>query len=278
VHTRMPTLGTPRDNSNNHPLVVIENGTITGNCAIVHNGMVSNHEAQFKKMSLARKATVDSDIIRAICDKEGLERKTIRELSKLSGSIAAAIVDKRKPNSLLLLRSGNPICLAVNSDMIIFASLQKVVASASKTWLKYHGIWARKAAKDLYYSNFPADSAWFIGPSGLEWHQEFKTAMYTYEPGVWRGWHGHDLNSYDEFNAQTDDVSIVGIRRNHNHLLTGGDLTSKQLNLICPKCKYRSYVPDHLRNTERKKLFCNHNNCNESLEHATEVYLEKGAA
>jgi glutamine amidotransferase-like protein len=265
VHCRLHTIGTPRDNLNNHPL-------FAEHCAVVHNGHVSNHREQFTKMGLARKAEVDSDIIRAICDKEGLTHKTVRELSKLSGSIASAIVDKRVPNSLLLVRSGNPLCLGTSDDQIIFASLQKVVAEASKTWVKRWGIWSRVRANNMDFSIFPSDSAWFIGPNEREWHQKFQTAAYCYEPSYSRNFYGGAWEGEDEFDVgyHSDALTPTNSAQESAKAFLP-DEKDWEVYYRCPsiKCNLKCMITEKNKYLRADQLVCP--KCNTSLKHASKV-------
>src|SRR2546428_2137046 len=100
IHTRAATKGHQSKNDNNHPLY-------SGVSAVVHNGILTNDDALFQQYGLERKAETDSDIIRAIVDREGLTRKAVRTLEKISGSVSSAIVDKRYRGKVLFLRSAN---------------------------------------------------------------------------------------------------------------------------------------------------------------------------
>lgn len=187
-HTRLATVGDPRDNKNNHPM-------FAGKTAVVHNGGISNHTWMFGDLKAKRSCETDSDIIRAILDEQGFHRKTFHTLSKLSGSGAFAAVSTDFPGKLLLGRSGNPLELAANdSDHLIFSSERSPIYQANRPYEKRFGLWMRRARADLSFMPMNNDSAYLIGSkpvSGtedwqgdwLEWHTELRIA--------YQGWTGH---------------------------------------------------------------------------------------
>ena len=87
VHTRaatdsgIGTRGNPQFNKNNHPLFAVDT-------AVTHNGTILNHQHLFSELHIERNADTDSDVLRAILDKEGFTRKAIRQLSRCAGSTA----------------------------------------------------------------------------------------------------------------------------------------------------------------------------------------------
>ena len=166
VHARAATGGNPRENKNNHPL-------IAGCCAAIHNGVIRNDDYLFKDMKLDRHAETDSDIIRAIADEHGLTPKAVDIMSRISGGVASCIFDPRKPKQLMLMRSGNPICLASTEDMLFFASEKNTLHVALKPFFSRFNIWFQANRPDVGFGTFPDHTAWLIGERGLEWHGKF---------------------------------------------------------------------------------------------------------
>jgi len=237
-HTRHWTTGPPTNNNNNHPLYA-------GKSAIVHNGIISNDDELFEKLGLERKAETDSDIIRAIVDEHGLTKKGVRELGKISGSIACAIVDNRTPG-VLLLRSSNPLELGVARDYLFWASEKRAIAVATKTWQKLHGIITRRKTFDVDYQRVPADSAWFIDPAeGLKWHQEFKTSPYTgnyssYRDYRYSGSWWDDEGSLEDINKRIYGVmerKVICNKCHKTYSIAKGHETTPMSRLQCPECK-----------------------------------------
>lgn len=110
-HTRYPTKGSPTNNDNNHPLVV---GQILG----IHNGVIRNDDDLFVLCHLPRQAEVDSEILFRLMDTvppflpEPEYLSQIKErLKSVNGTFATLSVNLRRPNTLIVTKSGSPLCL-----------------------------------------------------------------------------------------------------------------------------------------------------------------------
>lgn len=168
IHDRAATKGDPRKNENNHPVYA-------GITAVTHNGVIGNDDELFRDMKLERKAEVDTDIVRAILDAHGLERKGIDQLRRMRGSAALACVSPRYPSKLLLARSGSPLILASTPEKLYWASEKKAIHSAMRPFFQRHNmIWqANRVHGEVGFITMNNNSAYIIGENGLEWHQEF---------------------------------------------------------------------------------------------------------
>jgi glucosamine 6-phosphate synthetase-like amidotransferase/phosphosugar isomerase protein len=186
LHTRAATdsgfgasKGNPRNLENNHPLHKDQ-------AAIVHNGIISNHQSLFFEFKLERSADTDSDIIRAFVDAEGLSNKvTIRRLGRCVGSMAVLALDPREPEHLLMVRSGSPLVLYACKepiDQLVFASTKEVLSKTMRPWFEKWGVWFQAPRTDGGYLTMRDNTAWLWGPKGLEWHDECKTCSYYNEP------------------------------------------------------------------------------------------------
>lgn len=179
-HTRFATTGHQSVNNNNHPI-------FDGKTAVVHNGMISNHESMFTALSLKRACETDSDIIRAILDKEGFTRKAMDIMNRLAGSAAFAAVSPEFPGKLLLARSGNPIILCGTKDQLIFSSERDAIYQALRPYVKRFGF-VMRAPKSDDTTMIPMnnDSVYLIGQpkdyergweaDWIEWHQRLNIA------------------------------------------------------------------------------------------------------
>jgi len=170
VHTRKMTKGTYMNNDNNHPM-------FRDKCAVVHNGFVSNDDQIFRELGVQRAAETDSDAIRAIVDKYGFTKNLLGSnghLSKMSGSVAAAILHPEFPGKLLLLRSNNPLYIATTPNMLAFASDKQTATQTLSSWVKRLGVEQRLHANGLAYIPMANDSGWFFGEGGLEFRGEFQ--------------------------------------------------------------------------------------------------------
>lgn len=172
LHTRQPTKGDPRNNDNNHPC-------FNGVTAITHNGQIQNDDELFTSLKVPRIGEVDSDVIRAILDKEGLGKEGIRELRKLRGSAAIAAISAKAPGRLLLARSGSPIVLASTKDMLIWASEKEAIHQALRPWVNRFGVGMQLNRPDVAWVTMNNHSAWVFGAkpdkdgSYLVWHDKF---------------------------------------------------------------------------------------------------------
>lgn len=170
VHTRKMTKGTYMNNDNNHPM-------FKDKSAVVHNGFVSNDDQIFRELGVSRSAETDSDAIRAIIDKFGFTKNLLGangHLSKMSGSVAAAILHPEFPGKLLLLRSNNPLYIATTPNMLAFASDKQTATQTLSSWVKRMGVEQRLHTNGLAYIPMANDSGWFFGEKGLEYRGEFQ--------------------------------------------------------------------------------------------------------
>lgn len=124
-HCRQKTKGTELNNGNNHP---INYGDVVG----VHNGIITNDDAQFNKYKsiLSRKAQVDSEIIFALIDYFARSFSSIpkgiqKACEDLTGGYACAMVHRSQPHILWLFRNTVPCSIYhfKEKGIIIFASL-----------------------------------------------------------------------------------------------------------------------------------------------------------
>lgn len=205
-HARKATLGNPRLNNNNHPM-------FDGITAVVHNGHINNHDGMFREWKLDRKAETDSDIFRAVLDKEGFTMKAVDMMSRFSGSAAIAAVSVKYPGKLLLGRSGNPIELAITSNQhLMFSSETGPLYKAMRPYKKVYGITMREMTpRDYFMIGMEDNSAWLITdkPKGnlmgeeadwIEWHHELKIASH-FEPvnyQCYSQFHGNRARFYDD--------------------------------------------------------------------------------
>lgn len=183
VHTRaVPTgaPGNPRDNKNNHPIT-------DGEVAIIHNGGVSNHEDVFKQLKTPRAADTDSDAIRAFVRVHGIQPETIRKMNKdFNGAIAAAVLDTRQPDKLLILRSGSPLVMAKVGTNLVWGSNKEVIHKMSRPWERWLNMWVATNKSPMQIVATPKDVGLIYGPNGLEFHSEFKSCLNYVQPDYTR--------------------------------------------------------------------------------------------
>lgn len=116
-HTRMPTKGSRWNNANNHPL-------FAGHTVGVHNGVIYNDDELFAAYDLTRQAQVDSEVIFRLFDRvdPGLyngryAQQIVERVGLLDGPAATLSVDLRRPQTLMVLKRGRPLCLHYAEDL-----------------------------------------------------------------------------------------------------------------------------------------------------------------
>ncbi len=118
IHVRDYTKGHPRIAANNHP---VRHGAVKG----VHNGIILNDEEIFARHGFERqhpRMTVDSEAIFALVDEQG---PTAAALEELTGSMATAWLDERRPETVFVARGvGRPLWLGEGKHEAFFASTE----------------------------------------------------------------------------------------------------------------------------------------------------------
>ena len=116
IHVRDYTKGHPWISANNHP---VHHGAVKG----VHNGIILNDEEIFARHGFRRqepRMTVDSEAIFALIDEQGPDPVALEELR---GSMAAAWLDDRHPDTVFIARGvGRPLWLGEGKHEAFFAS------------------------------------------------------------------------------------------------------------------------------------------------------------
>lgn len=246
LHTRAATKGSPRENKNNHPM-------FHNKCAVVHNGIINNDDWLFGDLKMDRHAETDSDVLRAILDKENFTKKAIRTLAKVAGSVACAAISPEQPEHLLLVRSGSPLVVAACGDYLVWASEKKHIHAAMRPWIQKWGLSFQMAQPaGIAYLTMADNTAWIFGPKGLEWHDECKTTNYYREPQrmVW--------DQYKERNTRWDDEE----KRKHSVLRP--HTSNSCIRAKCPKCGKLNKIEPRLLNADIATLRCGQ--CKASLQ------------
>ena len=177
LHTRFATTGSPQENENNHPM-------FDGKTAVVHNGMISNHDSIFNSEKMTRSCETDSDVLRALIDKYGINEKGLRELDRLTGSAAIASVSEKYPGKLLIARSGSPLTYGFteSQDKLYFASEAQAIHKASRPFYEVRGVWVQDTRSNISVGSMPDNTAWIFGPESIELHHKFTTCAFYNAP------------------------------------------------------------------------------------------------
>ena len=251
VHTRLATLGSPQQEANNHPLYKQDS-------AVIHNGVIDNHEDLFKRLQLVRNAVTDSDIIRAVVDKYGMSKVGVRMLGKMDGSIAAAVVSNSEPKRLMLLRSGNPLVFALLDGQLVWASEKSALHAVLRPYEELKGMWVRRNVPDAKFGLMPRDTAWILGDTELEEHWQFETCRgyFERERATYSGYSSRKLKWPEEKDKTIDTKAEVANKPMAIHF-------SKKRNATCPKCKRRFRVDKAAETGDI--IRCVHDKCRAAL-------------
>ncbi|WP_313804717.1 glutamine--fructose-6-phosphate transaminase (isomerizing) [Flavobacterium sp.] len=124
-HTRWATHGVPND-VNSHP-----HFSNSGDLVIIHNGIIENYEP-LKKELMARgyifKSDTDTEVLVNLI--EDIQKKDDLKLGKavqvalnqVVGAYAIAVMDKKKPNEMVVARLGSPLAIGIGEDEFFVAS------------------------------------------------------------------------------------------------------------------------------------------------------------
>ncbi|MBA58760.1 MAG: glutamine--fructose-6-phosphate transaminase (isomerizing) [Gammaproteobacteria bacterium] len=113
AHTRWATHGTPSE-QNAHPHV-------SGGIAIVHNGIIENHEelrGELENNGYAFESSTDSEVIAHQLDYElglanDLPQAMNRLLDRLEGAYAIAVIEENNPDKIFAARLGSPLVVGL---------------------------------------------------------------------------------------------------------------------------------------------------------------------
>ena len=113
AHTRWATHGEPSE-SNAHPHA-------SGGLAVVHNGIIENHEPlreALTKKGYEFESSTDTEVIAHLLHHELKTTSSLREamnrvLEQLEGAYAVAVIDEDNPGSIMAARLGSPLVVGI---------------------------------------------------------------------------------------------------------------------------------------------------------------------
>ena len=122
AHTRWATHGAPSE-ANAHPHV-------SGCLAVVHNGIIENHEvlrARLKEQGFAFTSETDTEVIAHLIDfyyrqSKDLLAATRAAVAELEGAYAIGVVSEHSPNRLVCARKGSPLLIGLGIEENFIAS------------------------------------------------------------------------------------------------------------------------------------------------------------
>jgi glucosamine--fructose-6-phosphate aminotransferase (isomerizing) len=113
AHTRWATHGVPAER-NSHPHV-------SGDVAVVHNGIIENHDelrAELKAKGYAFNSETDTEVVAHLVNEQlksggNLRAAMAAVLPRLHGAYALAVVCGRDPGRMMLARKGSPLVIGI---------------------------------------------------------------------------------------------------------------------------------------------------------------------
>jgi glucosamine--fructose-6-phosphate aminotransferase (isomerizing) len=135
AHTRWATHGEP-STANSHPHT-------SGGVAIVHNGIIENHDAlrvELRDQNYHFTSITDSEVIAHLihsCLKKepNLRAAVAAALARLDGAYALAVVHTDRPGTVIGARSGSPLVIGVGIDEHFIASDQMALRQVTDRFI-----------------------------------------------------------------------------------------------------------------------------------------------
>ena len=132
-HTRWATHGGVTE-SNAHPHISV------GELALVHNGIIENHEAQrerLRALGYAFESQTDTEVVAHLIHHYRAQGASLlgalqRAVKELHGAYALAVVDKRDPGTLVAARMGCPLLVGLGEGENFVASDVSAIVSATR--------------------------------------------------------------------------------------------------------------------------------------------------
>ena len=142
AHTRWATHGAKTD-KNSHPHV-----DFSGRVALVHNGTINNYyklRLALEERGIVFKSETDSEVIAHLIGIELQEDETcdLRQavsnvVAMLDGTWGLAIIDKNKPEEVVVARNGSPMVIGFGIDNVFIASETAAFNKHTKNFISVH--------------------------------------------------------------------------------------------------------------------------------------------
>lgn len=135
AHTRWATHGEPSE-ANAHPHT-------SGNFAVVHNGIIENHEALrelLKSRGYVFNSQTDTEVIAHLVNWEMRTASTLLEavqktVKQLTGAYGMVVLDREHPEHLVAARSGSPLVIGLGIGENFLASDQLALLSVTRRFI-----------------------------------------------------------------------------------------------------------------------------------------------
>ncbi|AUI85238.1 glutamine--fructose-6-phosphate aminotransferase [Vibrio azureus] len=135
AHTRWATHGEPSE-ANAHP-------HMSGRIAVVHNGIIENHEAlreQLKSRGYQFESQTDTEVIAHLVEWELRSSETLLEAlqktaEQLEGAYGTVVLDRNDPDRIVVARSGSPIVIGFGVGENFLASDQLALLNVTRRFM-----------------------------------------------------------------------------------------------------------------------------------------------
>ncbi|MFM2641414.1 glutamine--fructose-6-phosphate transaminase (isomerizing) [Vibrio chagasii] len=135
AHTRWATHGEPSE-ANAHP-------HMSGDIAVVHNGIIENHEAlrtMLKERGYEFTSQTDTEVIAHLVEWElrtsaSLVEALQKTAKQLDGAYGTVVVDRKDPSRIVVARSGSPIVIGFGVGENFLASDQLALLSVTRRFM-----------------------------------------------------------------------------------------------------------------------------------------------
>ena len=135
AHTRWATHGEPSE-ANAHPHT-------SGNFAVVHNGIIENHEELrelLKSRGYVFNSQTDTEVIAHLVEWEMRTAATLLEavqktVKQLTGAYGMVVLDRKHPEHLVAARSGSPLVIGLGIGENFLASDQLALLSVTRRFI-----------------------------------------------------------------------------------------------------------------------------------------------
>ncbi|MGV3059244.1 glutamine--fructose-6-phosphate transaminase (isomerizing) [[Pasteurella] aerogenes] len=135
AHTRWATHGEPSE-ANAHPHV-------SGNFAVVHNGIIENHEelrTELKARGYVFLSQTDTEVIAHLVEWEMRSASSLLEavqkvVKQLTGAYGMVVMDRTDPSHLVAARSGSPLVIGLGIGENFLASDQLALLSVTRRFI-----------------------------------------------------------------------------------------------------------------------------------------------
>ena len=153
-HTRWATHGTVTD-YNAHPFI-----DMTGNIAVVHNGIIENSEIIKKELiknGIKFQSETDSEVIPNLIEKYyngDLAEAVQKALKKVIGTYAFAIMHKNEPNKIVVAKLGGPLAIGISDENYYIASdVNAIVGNTSRVIYLNDGDIVELSSNGIHFLN-----------------------------------------------------------------------------------------------------------------------------